>query len=61
MMDKKKNNFSGATFIIDVKSNENHSWQGNLTWVNTTKSVNFRSALELIKIIDSAISDGEDD
>lgn len=54
------NKFDKVTFIIDMKSKENHSWQGKLTWVESNKSVNFRSALELIKIIDSAMSDEED-
>lgn len=61
MKENKKNKFDGATFIIDIKSKENHSWQGKLTWVETTKVVNFRSALELIKIIDSALPGEEDD
>lgn len=55
-----KNNFNGATFIVEIKSKENHSWQGKLTWVDQKESKNFRSALELIKIIDSAIPNNDE-
>ena len=50
-----KNNCEKATFIVDIKNRENHSWQGTLTWVDTNKEICFRSALELIKIIDSTM------
>lgn len=56
MKDKEKR-FEGATFIVEVKSQENHSWQGKVTWVDEKKSKNFRSALELMKIVDSALPD----
>lgn len=57
MSDKKisiqKNN---ETFIIEIKACENNSWQGVLTWVQQQKQKPFRSALELIKMIDSVLS-----
>lgn len=43
------------SFVVSIKGTENHSWQGTITWVNGKKSENFRSALELIKLIDSAL------
>lgn len=44
-----------GTFILKIL-NQNHStWQGTVTWVEEAKTQNFRSALELIKIIDGAI------
>lgn len=43
------------TFIVDIKDNQNATWQGSLSWVQGNKKENFRSALELIKLIDSAI------
>lgn len=57
---KDNENFNGATFIVEIKSKENHSWQGKLTWVDQKESKNFRSALELIKIIDSAIPNNDE-
>lgn len=48
-----------ATFIVQVKFRQNASWQGSITWADKNKSQNFRSALELIKLIDSALEEGQ--
>lgn len=42
-----------GTFIIEVKYRENATWQGSVYWVEGNKNLNFRSALELLKILDS--------
>ncbi|WP_312092548.1 hypothetical protein [Aminipila sp.] len=47
-----------ATFILQIKFRQNASWQGTVQWVEKKQSLNFRSALELIKIIDSACEQG---
>lgn len=52
---KKKKN----VFFIQITSCQNASWQGTITWTNGRKAENFRSALEMIKLIDSAVSEGE--
>lgn len=44
------------SFIVEIKDTQNQSWQGNLTWVEEKKKISFRSTLELIKLIDSAVS-----
>ena len=49
------------TFIIRVQYRQNASWQGSVQWVEKGMKRNFRSTLELIKLMDEAISDGEDD
>ena len=43
-------------FIVQVQFCRNASWQGTLTWIDKKKSRCFRSTLELIKLMDSAIS-----
>ena len=54
------------TFVIDIIDQQNASWQGSVQWINTGKKENFRSALELLRLIDSALaeekknSDGEE-
>ncbi|WP_416326578.1 hypothetical protein [[Eubacterium] hominis] len=58
MKEMKKND--GATFIVEIKSQVNHSWQGKLTWVDQKETKHFRSALEMIKMIDSVVSDDEE-
>lgn len=52
--DVMKNRGDKATFIVEVKYRENATWQGTVKWVEENKEQNFRSALELIKLIDSA-------
>ena len=46
------------SFIINILHQQNSSWQGTITWLNEDKTQNFRSALELIRLIDSTL-DGE--
>ncbi|MBE5856042.1 MAG: hypothetical protein E7296_00535 [Lachnospiraceae bacterium] len=50
----------GNSFVIEVKSQENYTWQGTITWVEGKKKENFRSALELMKLIDSTLGKKED-
>ena len=48
------------TFIIEIKGTENQSWQGCITWTDTNKKECFRSALEMIKLIDSSLNENEE-
>lgn len=43
-----------ATFIVQVQYRQNATWQGQVVWVEKNQTKKFRSALELIKLIDSA-------
>ena len=43
------------TFVVEVVDQQNASWQGTVKWLNTGKKENFRSALELLRLIDSAL------
>ncbi len=47
-----------ATFVLQIKFRQNSSWQGTVKWIEKKQEINFRSALELIKIIDSACEQG---
>lgn len=44
------------TFVIQILSCQNATWQGRITWTDKQVSQNFRSALEMIKLIDSSIN-----
>ncbi len=44
-----------ATFKLRVMFRQNASWQGTILWVEEDKEENFRSVLELLHLIDSAI------
>ena len=48
-----------ATFSLAVLFRQNTSWQGSLAWVEGKRQETFRSVLELLYLIDSAISSKE--
>lgn len=45
----------GAVFLLDIQHRQNATWQGSITWVDRQNKQYFRSALELIKLIESAL------
>ena len=47
---------SNQSFVVEVKCQENHTWQGTIHWVEGQKKENFRSALEMIRLMDSVLS-----
>ena len=49
-----------ATFVIHVKYRQNSTWQGDIFWAEKQEKVNFRSALEMLKLIDSALDQTEE-
>ncbi|WP_133969586.1 hypothetical protein [Eubacterium limosum] len=54
-------NTNNQTFILEIKSTRNNTWQGTILWVQTQQKVAFRSALEAIKILDSALTEQSED
>jgi len=49
-----------GTFEISVKFTQNSTWQGQIHWVEKDQKQNFRSALEMIKLMDEALTEGID-
>ncbi len=47
-----------ATFLVHIQFRQNASWQGSITWVEKDRTQNFRSALEMLRLIDEAGSPG---
>ena len=45
-----------ATFSIAIRFRQNNSWQGTIGWLEPGQKQNFRSVLELITLLDSALS-----
>lgn len=60
-MPQRKSTPKGDTFIVNIKNSQNHTWQSTVKWVERQEEIPFRSAIELIKLMDSAleISDEE--
>lgn len=44
-----------ATFKICIIFRQNASWQGSCEWIEEKKGANFRSALELVQLMDSVL------
>jgi len=49
------------TFLVKIKYRQNSSWQGSVQWVEGGKTQNFKSCLELMRLMDLAVisSEGE--
>ena len=45
-----------SSFLIKIKYRQNSSWQGTVQWIETGKSQNFKSCLELIRLMDIAVN-----
>ena len=48
-----------ATFLIRILFRQNASWQGSVSWLEGGKEESFRSALELLFLMNSALKDPE--
>lgn len=51
---------SAATFEVRILFRRNTSWQGLIKWMEPQQEQNFRSVLELILLMDSAMRSGEE-
>ena len=49
---EEKNN---GTFIVQVSATDHDDWQGQITWADKKMVQNFRSTLELLKLMESAL------
>ena len=46
-----------VTFTIQVQFRQNATWQGTIAWMENKKIQQFRSALEMIKLMDNALAE----
>ncbi len=44
-----------STFVVKVEHCRNESWQGEVIWAEEGRREKFRSALELIMLMDEAV------
>ena len=47
-----------CSFEINVMYRQNATWQGNILWLEKNKRQNFRSALEMIGLMNEAVNEG---
>ena len=57
MENKKKHS---GNFVVRIQHCENATWQGTVVWAEKNIAKQFRSALELLKLMDSAINMAEE-
>ena len=48
-----------GTFVVQIQYRQHATWQGKVVWAEKDESRPFRSALELLKLIDSALDENE--
>ena len=48
-------NLGGSQFLVNVRYQQNHSWQGSIQRLDTGETINFRSALELMTLMEAAV------
>jgi hypothetical protein len=46
------------TFVVNVQYRKNATWQGTITWVEQNQTLHFRSALEMLKLMEQATMSG---
>jgi len=49
-------NLGGTNFLVSVYRHENMNFQGVIQWLDTGKKVHFRSMIELMALMDEAVS-----
>ena len=49
-----------CTFEVAVRFRQNATWQGQILWAEKNIKQNFRSVLEMIKLMDEALNDSAD-
>ena len=57
----KRGNEENNTFIVKIMNRQNSTWQGSINWVEGQKTQRFRSALEMLKLIDGALDENIED
>ncbi len=48
-----------ATFVVNILFRQHSSWQGTVLWCEKNKEISFRSVLELLLLMDSAVRGDE--
>ena len=48
-----------ASFVVHVKYRQNATWQGSITWTDKNVTRNFRSAFEMLKLMDDAVQESD--
>ena len=47
-----------GTFVVKIEFCQHGTWQGQVIWAEENRTERFRSALELLRLMDEAIASG---
>ena len=50
---------ANSSFEVKVCFTQNATWQGKIQWIEQRQKQTFRSALEMLTLMDEALSEGE--
>ena len=48
-----------STFIVKIDNQQKETWQGEIIWAEEDKRRRFRSCLEMLKLMDEAVLNGD--
>ena len=48
-----------GTFIVQIEYCQKGTWQGKVVWAEENRTERFRSMLELVKLMDEALAEGQ--
>lgn len=54
-MDQHLGKVGGSSFLVRIYFKQHADWQGTIQWLETNKTVSFRSVLELISLLNEAV------
>ena len=57
MKDQERYETQSSNFLVSIYRQENHSWQGVIQWLDTGKKIHFRSQLEMIMLMQEALTE----
>ena len=49
------------TFIVEIIDYQKYTWQGQIPWIQEDKKVSFRSVMEMLHLMDSALGEENND
>ena len=49
------------TFIVEIIDHQKYTWQGQIHWIQGDKKVAFRSVMEMLHLMDSALIEENDE
>lgn len=52
-LQKNRNTADSSEFFLNIRYYQNNSWQGSVQRLDTGETINFRSALELVHLIEA--------